>query len=255
MRRYGARMATTLYSLGTSHPALAARAMLDHKGIDYRVANLVPGFHPPLLRLRRFSGGTVPALAIDGRRVQGSREISRFLDELQPEPRLFPGEPGERRRVEEAERWGEEVLQEVPRRINRWILAHSYEARRWLAADVTGVPLGGLIARPPLQAKAFARAIGATDATVQADIAALPDTLDHVESLRADGVIGGASPNAADFQIASSLRSLANVGDLQPYIADHPAIVWSATVVDNLPGPTPSGLPREWLAVLESAPA
>jgi glutathione S-transferase len=248
-------MTNTLYSLSTSHPALAARAMLDHKGIDYRVAKLVPGFHPPLLRLRRFRGGTVPALAIDGRRVQGSREISRALDEIQPDPPLFPSDPEERRRVEEAERWGEEVLQNVPRRINRWILANEYEARRWLADDVSGVPLGGLIARPPFQAKAFAKASGATAETIQADIAGLRDTLDHVESLRGDGVIGGASPNAADFQIASSLRSLANVGDLQPYIADHPAIVWSATVVDDLPGPTPSGLPREWLAVLEREPA
>jgi glutathione S-transferase len=229
--------------------------MLGYKGIEYRLASLVPGFHPGVLRLRRFPGGTIPALVIEGRRVQGSRQISRALDEIQPEPPLFPSDPEERRRVEDAERWGEEVLQDVPRRINRWILANTYEARRWLAADVSGVPLGALLARPPLQAKAFAKASGATPEAVQADIAGLRDTLDHVESLRADGVIGGERPNAGDFQIASSLRSLANVGDLQPYIADHPAIRWSATVVDDLPGPTPSGLPREWLAVLEREPA
>jgi glutathione S-transferase len=229
--------------------------MLDHKGIDYRVAKLVPGFHPGVLRLRRFPGGTIPALVIEGRRVQGSRKISRALDEVQPDPPLFPGDADERRAVVEAERWGEEVLQNVPRRINRWILAHEYEARRWLASDVSGVPLGGLLARPPLQAKAFAKQSGATDEKVQSDIAGLRDTLDHVESLRADGVIGGERPNAADFQIASSLRSLASIGDLKPYIADHPAIQWSASVVDDLPGPTPSGLPREWLAVLEREPA
>ena len=229
--------------------------MLDYKGIEYRVSNLMPGFHPPVLRLRRFPGGTVPALAIEGRRVQGSREISRALDEIQPDPPLFPSDSEERRRVEEAERWGEQVLQDAPRRIIRWILANNYEARRWLAADVAHIPLGGLLARPPVQAKAFAKASGATPDAVQADIAGLRDTLDHVESLRADGVIGGERPNAADFQIASSLRSLANIADLAPSIADHPAIRWSATVVGDLPGPMPPGLPPEWLTVLEREPA
>ena len=36
-----------------------------------------------------FQGGTVPALKLDGRRVQGS--LARALDELIPERPLFPG--------------------------------------------------------------------------------------------------------------------------------------------------------------------
>ena len=248
-------MANTLYSLSTSHPALAARAMLDHKGIEYRVVSVVPGMHPPFLRLRGFRGKTIPALVIDGRRVQGSREISRVLDEVRPDPPLFPSDPEARGRVEDAERWGDEILQDVPRRINRWIFANSYEARRWLAVDASGVPLGGVLARPPFQAKAFAKGSGATDEAVQADIAGLRDTLDRVQALRDEAVIGGDQPNAADFQIASSLRSLAGIADLAPYIAGHPAIQWSATVVPDLPGSTPSALPREWLKVLEREPA
>jgi glutathione S-transferase len=109
-----------LYSLALSHPAHAARLMLERKGIDHEVADLLPGLHPLLLRLAGFRGSTVPAVRIDGRRIQGSLEISHALEELRPEPPLFPADPDERRAVQEAEVWGESALQPVPRRIFRW---------------------------------------------------------------------------------------------------------------------------------------
>src|SRR3954447_3876932 len=178
----------TLYSLAISHPALAVRGMLDLKGIDHRVVDLWPGMQPVALRAYRFRGGTVPALVIDGRRLQRSRRISRALDEIRPEPPLFPRESAARRAVEDAERWGDEVLQEVPRRLFRWMAAHDYEVRRWLAADVSGIPAGALMARPSLQAKTFARMSGADDAAVRADLADLPLHLAEVERLLDAGV-------------------------------------------------------------------
>ena len=39
-------MSATLYALKLSHPAHAARLTLEHKGIEHRVVNLVPGFTP-----------------------------------------------------------------------------------------------------------------------------------------------------------------------------------------------------------------
>ena len=172
-------MSATLYSLRVSHPALAARCMLEYKRIDHRVVDLVPGTQPAL-RALRFPRYTVPALALDGRRIQGSRQISRALDELRPDPPLFPREPGARRRVEEAERWGEQVLQGVPRRIFRWMAAHHYVVRRWLAVEAAGVPLGAVLARPSLQARLFARPVGADDTTVRTDLAALGDLAPYV---------------------------------------------------------------------------
>jgi len=88
--------------------------MCADTGTDHRVVNLLPGFHPVALRLGGFMGSTVPALEIDGRRIQGSREISRALEELSPTPRLFPEAPDRRAEVEAAERWGEEILQTPP---------------------------------------------------------------------------------------------------------------------------------------------
>ena len=65
---------------------------------------------------RGFQTMTVPALKVDGQRVQGSREISRAFDQIMPQPPLFPADPESRRAVDLAERCGEE-LQDLARRL------------------------------------------------------------------------------------------------------------------------------------------
>ena len=74
-------MKAKLYALKLSHPAHAARLMLERKGIDHEVVNLLPGLHPQALRAMGFGGKTVPALKLpDGRRIRGrwrSRQPSR----------------------------------------------------------------------------------------------------------------------------------------------------------------------------------
>ena len=64
----------------------------------------------------------MPALKIDGRKVQGSRNISRELDVLKADPPLFPADPQQRAAVEEAERWGDEEFQQMARTITWWAL-------------------------------------------------------------------------------------------------------------------------------------
>src|SRR5687767_8562436 len=107
----------TLYVIPGSHPAIAAARMLDHKGIDYRRVDLLPVISRGVLKLMRFPGVTVPSLKIEGERITGSREISKALDRIQPEPPLFPADASLRVAVEDAERWGEEVLSDAVRRI------------------------------------------------------------------------------------------------------------------------------------------
>ena len=47
-------MSATLYAVYTSHPSHAARLMLEHKGIDHEVVNLVPGTHAAAVRAHGF---------------------------------------------------------------------------------------------------------------------------------------------------------------------------------------------------------
>src|SRR5436305_9047556 len=51
-----------------------------------------------------FGARTVPGLKIDGEKISGSRAIMRRLDQLVPDPPLFPRDPEACARVEEAER-------------------------------------------------------------------------------------------------------------------------------------------------------
>jgi glutathione S-transferase len=237
-----------LYSLELSHPSQAARLMLEHKGIEHDVANLLPGMHPAQLRLAGFRGGTVPALRLDGRRVQGSLEIARALEELEPEPHLYPPDPERRRAVEEAERWGERDLQPVPRRIFRWSVVNRPALRRWLARQAR-MPVPDVMATLNIPvARYFAAKAGADDVHVKADLEALPRLLDRVEALIADNVIDDDPPNAADYQIATTVRVFLAFDDLRPIVERRPAAADLAMrVLPDYPGPIAPALPPEWL--------
>ncbi len=67
--------------------------MLERKGIPYKRVDLMPVISKGILKAQRFPGNTVPALKLDGKRVQGSMEIGRELDRIQPEPALYPADP------------------------------------------------------------------------------------------------------------------------------------------------------------------
>jgi glutathione S-transferase len=90
----------------------------------------------------------------------------------------------------------------------------------------------------------------ATDASIERDLAALPGLLDHVDGLIADGVIGGDEPNAADLQIATSVRLLMTFADLRPAIESRPAGALAVRVVPRFPGNVAQVLPSASLAAL-----
>ena len=108
-----------LYVIPGSHPSRTAMLMLERKGIPYKRVDLMPVISKGILKAQRFPGITVPALKLDGSRVQGSMEIGRELDRIQPEPALYPADPDLRAKVEEAEAWGDE-FQQKPRRLSWW---------------------------------------------------------------------------------------------------------------------------------------
>jgi glutathione S-transferase len=223
-------------------------AALRLKSIAYDRVDLLP-MTQLLVGPLRYGGATVPGLRIEGERLVGSRAIMRRLDELVPEPALLPapGDPAYAR-VLEAERWGDEVLQGVPRRILDVGFLRSPSAMESYAGDAK-LPLPRSLLRPalPLTARMMALKNHANEDAAKADLAALPGQLDRIDAWVAEGLLGGELPNAADLQIGSTIRLLMSMADVRPLIEARP----SARLAGYFPpmsGEIPAGvLPADWL--------
>jgi glutathione S-transferase len=241
-------MAARLFVIPGSHPATTAALMLDFKGIEFDRTDLMPVVSKGVLRAAGFPRVTVPALRIDGERIQGSREISRALDRLVPDPPLFPADPDRRAAVEDAERFGDEELQHPIRQLLWWGFKRDKENLRGYSEGARlGVPIGLAIKTGGPLVALSARFNEATDANARAALIALPDLLDRVDAYIADGTIGGAEPNAADFQIATTIGLALTLDDLKPLIEPRPAADLARRYVPNYPGHTPPILPPAWL--------
>ena len=253
---YDGRVAQAkLYVIPGSHPSQTARRMLELKGIPYKRVDLIPVVSKGVLRAQGFKGVTVPALKMDGVKVQGSREIARELDRIKPEPPLFPADANKRASVEEAERWGDESFQDKPRRILWWALKKD---RAPMASYSEGAKLGVPVSLAvktgqPIVALS-ARFNGSTDEATRADLASLPADLDRIDGWIADGVLDGEQLNAADLQIGTSLRLLMTSEDLRPHIESRPAGKLALRAAPDFPGELPPILPPEWLAAFSSQP-
>ncbi|MDQ3934008.1 MAG: glutathione S-transferase N-terminal domain-containing protein [Actinomycetota bacterium] len=212
-----------LYVIRGSHAARAGILMLDHKGIDYDLTTIPTGSQR-LLRLRGFPGGTVPALVIDGRKVQTNRAIARALDEIQPDPPLLPSDPERRAAVEEAERWSDEQLQMDARRLA--IAGGLGWSTGFLNGGDDG-PLGALLwtteRRRKRGLRLLTRVFDVTPETERELLDRLPAKLDRVDGWIEAGVLDGDELNAADYAIASNLALLSYRDDLRPEIARRPA--------------------------------
>jgi glutathione S-transferase len=241
-------MGARLYVIPGSHPATAAALMLDYKGIPFDRTDLIPVVSKAVLRAAGFPRATVPALKIDGERIQGSREISRALDRIKPEPPLFPANPDARAAVEEAERFGDEQLQHPIRQLLWWGLRREKDNLRGYSDGAhLGIPVGLAVKTGGPLVALSARLNEASDANARAALAALPRLLDQVDAYIADGTIGAAEPNAADFQIATSIGLALTLDDLKPLIDLRPAGDLARRYVPNYPGHMPPILPPAWL--------
>ena len=247
-------MSATLYVIPGSHPSMAARLMLERKGIEYKRRDLMPVIAKPVIKAMRFPAATVPALRIDGQRIQGSTTIARELDRLRPEPPLLPGDAERRAAVEEAERWGDETLQAIARRI-AWngIRRDRPAIGTYGEGAKLGVPLSVATRTAAPIIAAAARLNNADDAHVRADLAALPGALERIDDWIEEGVLGGTDVNAADLQIATSIRLLMTLDDVRPAIEGRPAGEHALRFVPDFPGRTAPVFPAAWLEPLKTA--
>ena len=250
-------MTVKLYVVHGSHPCATVQRALELKGIPYKLVELPPPMHMAAMKLR-FGQRTVPAMSIDGEKISGSRAILRRLDQLQPEPALLPADPAARARVEEAEAWGDEVLQALVRRV-LWptFRAHPEAMATYSeGSKLPAMPLPVLKAMAPLVTGIELRANQASEATYPQDLRRLPELLDRVDAWIADGTLGGEQPNAADLQVASSLRLLMTLGDVRPLIAPRPAGELAMRLFPTFPGDVPTGMiPADLLPAAPAASA
>ncbi len=249
-------MEAHLYVLPASHPAFTARLMLEHKGIAYKRTDLMPVISKGVLRAVVFPGVTVPALKLDGNKVQGSRQIARELERVCPEPPLFPTDPERRVAVEGAEKWGEDVLQPPLRSILWWTFKRDKRSMvSYSEGAKLGVPVGLAMKTAAPVIAISVRVNEADDETVRTALAAFPGMLDEVDAFIAAGTIGGEQLNAADFQIATTLRLAMTLDDLRPAIESRPAGQLALRVAPEYPGHTPPIFPPGWLAPLRGEAA
>ena len=249
-------MKATLFVIPGSHPSMAARLMLEAKGIAYRRIDLVPVLSKGVLRLAGFRGVTVPALRLDGERVQGTGAIARALDAVVPEPPLLPADAAQRQRVEEAERWADDVLQSLGRRAIWNVLSRDPRGRRsYLEGARLGIPVSVAAKTAAPLVLLSKRFNGADDEAVRRDLAELSAVFDRCDQLLADEVIGGDPLNVADYQVATGLRLLITMDDLRPALEGRPCADYALAVVPEYPGYAPAALPDEWKPAPRTAPA
>jgi glutathione S-transferase len=234
-----------LHALPPSHPCMTAEAALKLKGIAYERIDFTPGEH--VARMAELYGEgntTVPGVLIDGEPVHGSRRILARLEQLQPAPPLYPEETADA--VREAERWGDEELQDLGRRLPWGALHFRPEAVGTFGGAGPLDPAGTDFAIR--MARATWKYHGITAQRLADDLAGLPAKLDHVDALVGEGTIGGETPNAADLQIGATIRVLLTVGDLVPLLTDRPVEALARRWFPDYPGEIPAGAyPAGWV--------
>src|SRR3954465_2126296 len=243
-----------LYVIPGSHPCATVEAALHLKGLEYQRIDQLPGASP-LPQLARFGRRTVPGLMVDGYRVSGSRLILRTLEGLKPDPPLYPRHPDEAAAVDEAERWGDTELQHATRLIIAYALSKNPRAgdTYLVGANIPTLPAPVSAAATRAIFALELRPLGRGSSGAEQALRELPQMLDKIDGLIADGVIGGESPNAADLQIAGSVRLLLTFADLRDQIDARPAGRLARRLMPHHPGDMSAGtLPPEWIPALEA---
>jgi glutathione S-transferase len=224
---------------------MTVEAALRYKGLEFERIDLTPGRHTAEMQAIYGEGrSTVPGLLVDGGQVHGSRPILARLEQLTPYPPLYPEPIADA--VREAERWGDEELQDLGRRLP------------WGALHFRPEALGTFGGAGPLDGPGTDFAIGYVRSTwryhkisaarLHDDLQGLPAKLDHIDDLAAQGVVGGDSPTAADLQIGATLRVLLVVGDLRPLIEERPAEQLARRWSPDYTGEIPAGaFPAGWV--------
>ncbi len=235
----------TLHVLPPSHPSHAAAAALDYKGIEFERVEMTVGEHNEQMEAIYGEGHrTVPGMLVDGEPVHGSRAIFARLEEIAPDPPLFPEPIADQ--VREADRWGDEELQDLGRTLGWGALQFRPEALGTFAGGEPLDPAGTDFAIKYV--RATWRYHGITAVLLAEQLAGIPEKVDHINQLASAGIIGGEAPTAADLQIGSTIRVLMTVGDLEPLLESCAGTEIAMRWFPDYPGHVPAGaFPVGWV--------
>jgi len=217
---------------------------MELKGLEFERVDLAPGPHiEEMAKIYGEGNTTVPGLLVDGEPVHGSRAILARLEEVAPEPPLFPEANADA--VRDAERWGDEEFQDLGRRLPWGALYFRPEALGTFGGGEPLDPAGTDFAMR------FVRGTwkyhGITAEVLASDLAGLPEKLDEIDRLAEAGVIGGEEPTAADLQIGATVRVLLTLGDLRPHLADRVGERIALRFFPDYAGEVPAGaFPAGW---------
>jgi glutathione S-transferase len=212
------------------------------KGLSYDVFEWPPPLHAPMQRII-FGARTVPGMKIDDEKVSGSRAIIRRLEQLAPEPPLFPVDPQARGRVEEAEHWGDETFQTVVRKLVWAGLKHTPQALvSYGEHSKLRLPAAVVRFSAPLIADLETRLNRTNDAVARSTFEGLPTQLDKIDAWIADRTVGDTEhPNAADLQLAATVRMLLTMADIRPLIRGRRCAELAMRLFPHMDGELPAG--------------
>ncbi len=235
----------TLHVLPPSHPCKTVEAALALKGLEYERVVLEPGRHnEEMVAIYGDGRHTVPGMLVDDEPVHGSRSILDRLEALVPDPPLYPDSISDR--VREAERWGDDELQDLGRRLPWGALHFRPEAMGTFGGggelDAAGTDFAITYVRSSWKYHRISAA------RLADDLAGLPAKVAAIEAFAKEGVIGGEQPTAADLQIGATVRVLLTLGDIEPLFAggagERIALRW----FEDYPGRVPAGaFPSGWV--------
>lgn len=200
------------------------RRALHLKGQAFEVVD-VPLTQAPL-RLRRLNpAGKVPVLEHDGRVVSDSSDILLYLEELFPDPPLFPLDPRERALCHMLEDWADESLYFYEVRLR---LTFPHNAERWvpelLAHDAAPMRLLGKAAVPRVASQMLDKqGLGR-----KSEAQILAETQRHLDALvdwlaNGDWLVGQAI-SAADLAVFAQLDALEGTEEGGRMIGARPAL-------------------------------
>ena len=177
--------------------------------------------------------GKVPVLDIDGRRIQDSTRIVRYLDERHPDRPLFPAEPRQRALAELWEDWSDELLYwfEVYFRVN-----DAQALRKAIALGTEGRPAYerialGLTLKQGLRMQLWFKGLGRM---AREDVEAeFLRHLGRIESALGDtGWLVGPDMTIADIAVGSQLLEVRRTsGRMRPELQRRPRLSdWLARI-------------------------